>query len=252
MNLQIQTYPRDPEPNDSSLVDAPAAPPAEQQASKPRAAAPPAKVVRAFAAESRGLDAAQRFVDLALTTTLLVLLMPFFLLIGLIVKLDSRGPILFKQKRVGRHGREFWFYKFRSMVADAEQRRQALAQHNEASGPLFKMKKDPRLTRSGRWLRRFSLDELPQLLNVQINDMSLVGPRPALPAEVIKYTPVQRLRLAVPPGLTGLWQVSGRSDLDFEQSIALDLQFVENRSLLLYVKILLMTIPAVTTGKGAY
>ncbi len=215
MNLQIQTYQREPEPNDSSSWMRPPRRPPSRQASKPRVAAPPAKVVRAFAAESRGLDAAQRFVDLALTTTLLVLLMPFFLLIGLIVKLDSRGPILFKQKRVGRHGREFWFYKFRSMVADAEQRRQALAQHNEASGPLFKMKKDPRLTRSGRWLRRFSLDELPQLLNVQINDMSLVGPRPALPAEVMKYTPVQRLRLAVPPGLTGLWQVSGRSDLDF-------------------------------------
>lgn len=194
----------------------------------------------------------QRVLDVLLTSLLLLLLFPLFLLIALCIALDSRGPILFTQRRVGKDGVEFPFYKFRSMVADAEARRKTLDAHNERSGPVFKMKNDPRITRVGRWLRRTSLDELPQLLNVLKGDMSLVGPRPALPREVAVYTSRQRLRLAVMPGLTGLWQVSGRASLAFEHSIELDLHYIEYQSVRLYLQILLMTIPAVVTGKGAY
>jgi lipopolysaccharide/colanic/teichoic acid biosynthesis glycosyltransferase len=194
----------------------------------------------------------QRFVDVFLTGLALILLLPVFAILALIVKLDSPGPVLFKQRRVGKDGEEFWFYKFRSMVADAEVRRQALLKMNEASGPLFKIKNDPRVTRSGRWLRKYSLDELPQLLNVVKGEMSLVGPRPALPSEVAKYSDRQRGRLLVRPGITGLWQVSGRSDLPFDRCIELDLEYVERQSIGLYIRILFMTLPAVLSGRGAY
>ncbi|HEX5323110.1 MAG TPA: sugar transferase [Capsulimonadaceae bacterium] len=193
-----------------------------------------------------------RAFDLGMALLLLVLLALPLMIIALIVKLDSPGPVLFKQLRVGKDGQEFWFYKFRSMVADAEARRAALMQMNEASGPLFKIKNDPRITRSGRWLRKLSLDELPQLLNVVKGEMSLVGPRPALPVEVAQYSSRQRRRLAVKPGITGLWQVSGRSDLPFDRSIELDLEYVDRQSLWLYVKILWLTFPAVLQGRGAY
>jgi exopolysaccharide biosynthesis polyprenyl glycosylphosphotransferase len=201
---------------------------------------------------SSGAAFFQRAFDLSASLLLLTLLALPFLIIAIVVKLDSPGPVLFKQRRVGKDGQEFWFYKFRSMVADAEARRAALLQRNEASGLLFKIKNDPRITRSGRWLRKFSLDELPQLLNVVQGDMSLVGPRPALPVEVAQYTSRQRRRLAVKPGITGLWQVSGRSDLPFDRSIELDLEYIERQSLWLYVKILLLTFPAVLQGRGAY
>ena len=199
-----------------------------------------------------GVANVQRCFDVLLTGIALVLLMPVFALLALIIKLDSPGPVLFKQLRVGKNGEEFWFYKFRSMVADAEVRRQALLKMNEASGPLFKIKNDPRITRSGRWLRKYSLDELPQLLNVMRGDMSLVGPRPALPSEVANYSDRQRGRLVVRPGITGLWQVSGRSDLPFDRCIELDLEYVERQSMGLYVRILFMTLPAVLSGRGAY
>ncbi len=199
-----------------------------------------------------GAEAVQRVADIILSGVALLILMPVFTLLATIVRLDSPGPILFKQRRVGKDGQEFWFYKFRSMVADAEVRRTALLKMNEASGPLFKIKNDPRVTRSGRWLRRYSLDELPQLFNVFKGEMSLVGPRPALPAEVAKYSQRQRGRLLVRPGITGLWQVSGRSDLPFDRCIELDLEYVERQSLWLYVRILWLTLPAVMSGRGAY
>ena len=190
--------------------------------------------------------------DIVLTTAGLLVLLPVLMILALIIKTDSPGSVLFKQRRVGRNGQEFWFYKFRSMVVDAEAKRAALLSNNEASGPLFKMKNDPRITRSGRVLRRYSLDELPQLLNVLKFDMSLVGPRPALPSEVAKYTSEQLRRLEVKPGITGLWQVSGRSDLTFERAIELDIEFIERESVLLYLVILIRTIPAVLLGRGAY
>ncbi len=190
--------------------------------------------------------------DIALTTAALLVLFPVFLVIAIVIKTDSSGGILFKQKRIGQFGAEFWFYKFRSMVADAEELRAALLKQNEASGPLFKIKQDPRITRSGRFLRKYSLDELPQLINVLKMDMSLVGPRPALPAEVAQYNSYQLRRLDVKPGITGLWQVSGRSDLTFERSVELDIEFIERQSILLYVIIMFKTIPAVLQGRGAY
>lgn len=199
-----------------------------------------------------GVQRAQRVLDILACSLLLFLLLPVFAVLALWICLDSRGPILFIQKRVGKDGEGFPFYKFRSMVPDAEARRQTLEHHNERNGPVFKMRNDPRITRSGRFLRKFSLDELPQLLNVLKGDMSLVGPRPALPNEVAQYSSRARLRLAVLPGVTGLWQVSGRSNLSFERSIELDLYYIQHQSLWLNLRILLMTIPAVLTGDGAY
>ena len=198
------------------------------------------------------LSVIRRTLDLFLSMALLVLLLPVMAILAVLVKLDSKGPILFKQYRVGENGQLFWFYKFRSMVIDAEARRAALEGLNEASGPLFKMKNDPRITRCGRWMRKYSIDELPQLLNVLKGDMSLVGPRPALPAEVEQYDQFQRRRLEVKPGITGLWQVSGRSDLTFEQSVKLDIDYIDRQSLWLDFTILLRTFGAVVKGRGAY
>ena len=199
-----------------------------------------------------GTKTAQRALDVLFTSICLLLLWPVFGVIALCIKMDSPGPVLFKQKRVGKDGEEFWFYKFRSMVSDAEAKRHLLEMHNERSGPVFKMRNDPRITRVGRVLRKFSLDELPQLLNVLKGEMSLVGPRPALPNETDKYTPRQRQRLIGLPGVTGLWQVSGRASLSFERSIELDLYYIEHQSVGLYFRILLMTIPAVLRAEGAY
>ncbi|BDI33127.1 hypothetical protein CCAX7_51780 [Capsulimonas corticalis] len=187
-----------------------------------------------------------------LAAALLLGLFPLVVLIALAVKATSRGPVLFKQLRVGEGGREFWLYKFRSMVVDAEARRVQLAPLNEASGPLFKIRNDPRVTPVGRVLRKFSLDELPQFLNVVKGDMVLIGPRPALPAEAAQYTPRQRARLSAPPGITGLAQVSGRSDLPFEKCVDLDLYFIEHWSPVLDLRIFVRTIAVVITGRGAY
>lgn len=172
--------------------------------------------------------------------------------IALLIKLDSPGPVFYPSPRVGREGRLFNMYKFRSMVLDADERKEALRELNEADGPMFKIKADPRLTRAGRLIRRLSLDELPQLYNVLVGQMSLVGPRPPLPEEVEHYKPWHRQRLAVVGGMTGLWQVSGRSDLSFDELCLLDIYYIENWTVGLDVRILLQTIPHLLSGKGAY
>ena len=194
----------------------------------------------------------RRMLDLVISATALLLLLPILALIALAIRLNSPGPVLFIQRRVGKNGQEFPVFKFRSMYADAEQRLDALLGTNERTGPVFKVRHDPRITKVGRWLRRCSLDEAPQILNVLRGEMSLVGPRPALPREVALYTPEQEERLSVTPGLTGLWQVSGRADLSFEKSMALDLEYIHRQSFALNVILLIRTIPAVLTARGAY
>lgn len=195
----------------------------------------------------------KRALDITLASVCLVLLAPLMGLIALAIKVDSpNGPIIFKQVRVGKDGRHFYLYKFRSMVPEAEALKSQLAALNEADGPLFKIRNDPRLTRVGRVLRRFSLDELPQLFNVLRGEMSLVGPRPPVPEEVAQYEPWHMKRFTVLPGITGLWQVSGRSDLSFDEMMLLDIYYVEHWSLLLDLRILLLTIPKVILGEGAY
>jgi exopolysaccharide biosynthesis polyprenyl glycosylphosphotransferase len=183
---------------------------------------------------------------------LLVIFGPLLSVVALCVRVTSRGPVLFRQVRVGRDGSEFRIFKFRSMYVDAEARLAELRHLNEHDGVLFKMRDDPRVTPVGRWLRRLSLDELPQLLNVIAGQMSLVGPRPPLPSEVARYADDVRRRLAVKPGMTGLWQVSGRSDLSWEEAVRLDLRYVENWSLSLDLVILLRTMTAVVRSSGAY
>jgi exopolysaccharide biosynthesis polyprenyl glycosylphosphotransferase len=182
----------------------------------------------------------------------LLVLAPLFAVIAISIRLADHGPVFFRQTRIGKNGRGFTLYKFRSMVPDAEQRKSQLAAYNEANGVLFKIRRDPRVTRPGAWLRRWSLDELPQLINVLTGDMSLVGPRPALPDEVACYGGHMRRRLVVKPGMTGLWQVSGRSDVSREEAERLDLYYVENWSLALDLQILWRTGSAVRRGSGAY
>jgi exopolysaccharide biosynthesis polyprenyl glycosylphosphotransferase len=177
---------------------------------------------------------------------------PFLLLAAVAIAVDSRGPVFYSQRRVGKDGREFTIFKFRTMVRDADRIKRQLASANEGAGVLFKMRKDPRVTRVGSILRRYSIDELPQLFNVLTGAMSLVGPRPPLPEESARYEPDVRRRLLVKPGLTGLWQVSGRSDLPWEEAVRLDLRYVEDWSLALDAMILWKTFRAVLGGQGAY
>jgi exopolysaccharide biosynthesis polyprenyl glycosylphosphotransferase len=191
-------------------------------------------------------------VDRAMAVFATLLALPLLLLIAVAVKLDSRGPVFFRQVRVGHGGREFGVYKFRSMVADADRMQDHLSGRNETDGLMFKMRSDPRVTRVGGFLRKWSLDELPQLFNVLLGHMSLVGPRPPLPAEVARYSGDVRRRLLVKPGMTGLWQVSGRSDLSWEDGIRLDLYYVENWSLAADLSILWKTAGAVLKRRGAY
>jgi exopolysaccharide biosynthesis polyprenyl glycosylphosphotransferase len=193
----------------------------------------------------------RRCADVLLALVLLVILSPVFAIVALFVKLTSAGPVLFRQPRCGLHGRPFTFLKFRSMQIDAEEMKSALAPFNEMDGPAFKMTNDPRVTPIGRFLRRTSLDELPQLWNILKGDMSFVGPRPAVIEEVRQYEPWQRRRLSMKPGLTCLWQVSGRNELTFEEWMRLDLEYIDNWSLWLDIKIALKTIPAVLRGRGA-
>jgi lipopolysaccharide/colanic/teichoic acid biosynthesis glycosyltransferase len=190
-------------------------------------------------------------VDVLAAFFLVVLALPVLLAIAVAVKLDG-GPVFYKQTRVGRHGDEFKMIKFRSMVVDADAKRTVLEAVNEGAGPLFKMKRDPRVTRVGGVLRRYSLDELPQLLNVLNGTMSLIGPRPALPKEVAAYPARARRRLVVRPGMTGLWQVSGRSDLSWDESISLDLRYVDEWTPKMELKIIAGTAGAVIGAKGAY
>lgn len=194
----------------------------------------------------------KRAFDIAVAGTALLLAAPLMILTALAIRLESAGPIIFRQVRVGRDGEHFLCYKFRSMYIDAEQRLKDLQTRNEADGPVFKMRNDPRVTRVGRIIRKLSIDELPQLLNVLKGDMSLVGPRPALPSEVARYSYDQIGRLYATPGITGLQQVSGRSDIDFTRWVELDLQYIAEQSLLKDIEILLKTIPAVLFSKGAY
>jgi len=196
--------------------------------------------------------AAKRAVDVIVSVTALVLLAPLFLLITIAVLTTSRGGLLYTQDRVGQNGELFRFMKFRSMRANAHREKANLWRLNEQDGPIFKIRNDPRVTRVGRFLRRSSLDELPQLVHVLTGRMSLVGPRPHLPEEVAAYTPKARRRLAAKPGITCIWQVSGRSDLDFDTWIDLDLEYIDTWSLRLDLELLRKTIPAVLSGRGAY
>jgi lipopolysaccharide/colanic/teichoic acid biosynthesis glycosyltransferase len=184
---------------------------------------------------------------------MLILLSPVFIITAIAIKLNSAGPVIFKQVRVGKNGRHFDFFKFRSMKVGVWLSEEERSQLNESKdGVIFKMKEDPRVTSVGRFIRKFSIDELPQLFNVLIGDMSLVGPRPPLPKEVALYTLDERKRLHVTPGITCIWQVSGRSDIPFKQQVELDKEYIKSRSFWKDIGILLKTIPAVFTGKGAY
>lgn len=194
----------------------------------------------------------KRLLDLGITAILFIPSLIVMAVIAVAIKLDSPGPIIYASERVGRNGQRFRMLKFRSMVVGAEEQKDALRELNEADGPIFKIKDDPRLTRVGRTIRRLSLDELPQIFNILQGEMSWVGPRPPLPEEVADYKPWHRQRLAVVGGLTGLWQVSGRSDLTFDELCLLDIYYIENWSFGLDVRILLQTIPLVVAGRGAY
>jgi exopolysaccharide biosynthesis polyprenyl glycosylphosphotransferase len=194
---------------------------------------------------------AKRAADLTVSALGLIVLAPLLLILAILVRLSSPGPILYRQTRCGLNGRRFTLYKFRSMVANAEELRSDLEALNELEGPAFKMTNDPRCTAIGRWLRKFSLDELPQLWNVLIGDMSFVGPRPPLPPEVERYAPWQRRRLRMRPGLTCLWTLEGRNRLSFDRLVQFDLAYIDNWSLWLDLKIFLKTIPHVASGRGA-
>jgi exopolysaccharide biosynthesis polyprenyl glycosylphosphotransferase len=194
----------------------------------------------------------KRIMDVALGSLMLLITSPLMIISALAIKLDSPGPVIFRQKRVGAHGQEFVVFKFRSMREGADEEKDQLLEFNEMNGPLFKMRADPRTTRLGRFLRRFSIDELPQLFNVLRGEMSMVGPRPHTSAEVAQYQNWQRQVLEAPPGLTGLAQASGRSQLSFDEQCLLDIYYIENWSPALDLKILLRTVPKLLSGEGAY
>jgi len=207
----------------------------------------------AWTLRSPSYDFAKRAIDVVASALLLMLFAPFGLLVALAIRAESRGSVLFAQTRVGLRGRTFTCWKFRSMYEDAEERRAALEKEAEMSGGIrFKMARDPRITRVGRVIRKLSIDEMPQLWNVLVGDMSLVGPRPPIPKEVAQYTLSDRLRLAVIPGITCIWQVSGRSDIPFETQVLMDRSYVETQSLRLDLSLLVRTVPAVIFGRGAY
>lgn len=195
----------------------------------------------------------KRLMDIFLSLIGIILLSPLFLITAMLIKIDDpQGKVIFKQVRVGENGREFCMYKFRSMVSSAEQLLNHLLEENEVSGAMFKMKRDPRVTKIGRFIRKTSIDELPQLINVLKGDMTLVGPRPPLPREVKEYNEYHRCRLIVKPGCTGLWQVSGRSNVGFEEMVKLDLKYIENRSVLYDIKIILKTFLVLLGSKNAF
>jgi len=193
-----------------------------------------------------------RIVDILVAILLIIIGSPLWLFMALAIRLNSPGEVIYRSTRIGLNGKPFQVYKYRSMYKDSDQLKAALLAYNEAQGPLFKIKDDPRITPIGRFLRRTSFDEVPQLINVFRGEMSLVGPRPALPNEVAQYEEWQKERLAIKPGMTGLWQVRGRSDISFDEGVLMDLYYIENWSLRLYFQILLRTIPAVLFGRGAY
>ena len=209
-------------------------------------------------ARRRGLaylsyTSSKRTLDVLISGIALLLLIPLFLVVALIIKLTSKGPVIYTQKRIGENGKIIHFPKFRSMVQDADKLLERLRYKNDHKGGYtFKMKKDPRVTSIGQFIRKFSIDELPQLWLVFIGEMALVGPRPAIVSEVEKYNDLEKQRLAVKPGLTCIWQVSGRGNIPFEEQLAMDIDYIKNQSLLLDLKLLILTVPAVLTAKGAY
>ena len=212
----------------------------------------PGQLVTGLALRVRAASRGKRALDLVLITLALPVLLPVFAVIALAIKLTSPGPVFFVQTRVGLGGRPFGMVKFRSMVVDAETRRAAVLGSSDRAGLCFKAKDDPRITQVGRILRRASLDELPQLWNVVTGEMSLVGPRPALPEEVAAYPLAAMERLSVLPGITGAWQVAGRADLGFDEMVALDLDYARNAGLATDLKLLAQTVRAVASGRGAY
>ncbi|MGR6117777.1 sugar transferase [Aeribacillus composti] len=201
----------------------------------------------------RGYLLAKRIMDLLGAFLGIILLLPVFIIVAICIKLeDPKGPVFFKQIRIGKDGKNFYMYKFRSMVVDAEERLNDLLKYNEVSGAMFKIKEDPRTTKIGKFIRKTSIDELPQLWNVLKGEMSLVGPRPPLPREVAQYTEYDKQRLLVTPGCTGLWQVSGRNDLGFAEMVELDLKYIRERSLLYDIKIIFKTIKIMIKPNSAY
>ena len=197
-------------------------------------------------------DMIKRLIDIICSFMGLLALSPLFIIIAIIIKFTSKGPVFFSQKRVGKYGREFYMYKFRSMVVNAEELKEKLAAQNEMSGPMFKMKDDPRVTKVGKFIRKTSIDELPQLWNVLKGDMSLVGPRPSLPKEVAQFEDWMHRRLEVKPGLTCYWQVSGRNNIDFEDWMKLDIRYVEERNLWIDIKLILKTVSVLFGDKNAH
>ena len=196
-------------------------------------------------------EAIKRLIDIICSFVGILVLSPLFIIIAIIVKFTSKGPIFFSQKRVGRNGKEFDMYKFRSMVVNAEELKEKLAAQNEMSGPMFKMKDDPRVTKVGKFIRKTSIDELPQLWNVLKGNMSLVGPRPSLPKEVAQFEDWMYKRLEVKPGLTCYWQVSGRNNIDFEDWMKLDIRYVEERNLWIDIKLIFKTVGVLFGDKNA-
>ncbi|WP_129690909.1 sugar transferase [Gottfriedia acidiceleris] len=195
----------------------------------------------------------KRLMDLIGAIFGLLLLLPVFIVVAIFIKLeDPKGPVFFYQTRVGKNGKEFKMYKFRSMVTDAEERLKELLKYNEVSGAMFKMKDDPRITKIGKFIRKTSIDELPQFINVLLGDMSLVGPRPPLPREVDEYTDYDKQRLLVTPGCTGLWQVSARNSVGFNEMVELDLKYINNRSIIYDIKLILKTIGLLLGSKNAF
>ncbi|WP_343776645.1 sugar transferase [Clostridium sartagoforme] len=201
--------------------------------------------------ESAIYNISKRALDIIASTLGLIILSPILLVVAILIKLESKGPAIFSQKRIGLNKKEFKMYKFRSMVQNAEELKEKLAKKNEMSGPMFKMKNDPRVTKVGKFIRKTSIDELPQLINVLKGEMSLVGPRPSLPKEVLKFEPWMLKRLSVKPGLTCYWQVSGRNNIDFENWMKLDLQYVNDRSFWLDLKLILKTAGVLFGDKNA-
>ena len=201
----------------------------------------------------RGTQIIKRLIDIVASATALLVLSPVLITTSLLIKLEDRGAIFFRQNRVGRFGDLFGMWKFRSMVPNADKLKQELLAQNEMEGGItFKMKNDPRITRMGRFIRKYSIDELPQFWNVLVGDMSLVGPRPAVPSEVQHYLVEDRQRLLARPGLTCFWQVGGRSGIDFDGQVELDVRYIQSESVWLDIKLLFKTIPAVLKGDGAF
>ena len=197
--------------------------------------------------------ATKRIIDVSMALLGLIVLVPFFLIIGLMIKFeDPSSPVFFKQKRIGKNGANFDMFKFRSMVCNAEELKVFLQDQNEAEGPVFKIKSDPRVTKVGKFIRKTSIDELPQLYNVLIGDMSLVGPRPPLPDEVEMYTSYERQRISVTPGITCYWQVNGRSNISFAEWVEMDLDYIQHRNTLIDLKLIFKTIFVLFGSKDAY